>query len=398
MYYKQPRYFGEFKCIGAECLDNCCYGWNIDWTADEVNKAKNAENISNELRELMERSFRSANEANSKFNIKYTQEGRCPFQTEEGLCRIQKELGAEYLSRVCTNFPRTNIQSGNVIYRFCRMSCPVIMDKLLNDERCMELMSAPTGKGNIATLNSLDTVMYPEQKYHKDIFEFFYGLISDKNINVESAVIIGAMAANALTKIIDRKEYNSIPEQLKSLKKQIHNGNILKSVSEIKPNYEIKLGFLPKVLERITKNSVTGLLSDNNGRYNIDMYEFAEARLHEQLKEREFFLRNVALQFLFELNVPFYKWDWTLFENYSIYAVAFACVKMNLIASMVTENTINFRTFKHEFACDGDKKFTVLTTLISRVLCQNIDTPPQIINALKEKGYDKTAYLALLIK
>lgn len=402
MFYKQPRYFGSFQCIGGDCPDNCCYGWHILWKADEVNKVKSAENASPELLELAEKYFQPVSGKPDKIEINYAQNGKCPFETEDGLCRIQKELGAEYLSETCKTYPRTHIFTNSIVYRFCRMSCPVIMDKLLNDEKCMDLVSVSTVKDkgkNFHSINKpINSQKYPEQKYYENIFEFFYELISDKLIDIDSAVIIGAMAANALTKIIGREEYDSIPGQLKALKKQIHNGNMLKSVSEIKPNYELKFGLLPKILEDITENSVSVLLADKDGRYNIDMYELAEARLREQLNEREFFLRNVALQFLFELNVPFCKENQTLFENYSLYAVTFACVKMNLTASMVTEKPINMKTYNHEFICDGDKKFTVLTSLINRALCHETSATEKIMSALKEKGFDKAAYLALLIK
>ena len=25
-----PSYLDEFKCIGGECEDNCCVGWDVD--------------------------------------------------------------------------------------------------------------------------------------------------------------------------------------------------------------------------------------------------------------------------------------------------------------------------------------------------------------------------------
>ena len=27
---RYPRYFKEFKCIGGNCEDSCCIGWDID--------------------------------------------------------------------------------------------------------------------------------------------------------------------------------------------------------------------------------------------------------------------------------------------------------------------------------------------------------------------------------
>ena len=40
MYCRQPKYYGEFKCIGPECTANCCYGWRINWKKGEIDKVK----------------------------------------------------------------------------------------------------------------------------------------------------------------------------------------------------------------------------------------------------------------------------------------------------------------------------------------------------------------------
>ena len=57
MYYKQPKYYSGFQCIGEKCPSNCCYGWDIFWSKTEIDRLLNAENISPELRGLVEISF-----------------------------------------------------------------------------------------------------------------------------------------------------------------------------------------------------------------------------------------------------------------------------------------------------------------------------------------------------
>lgn len=57
MYYRQPRYFGDFKCVGGTCTNSCCIGWRIDWAKDEIDKVTSAPECSEELRELVNKSF-----------------------------------------------------------------------------------------------------------------------------------------------------------------------------------------------------------------------------------------------------------------------------------------------------------------------------------------------------
>ena len=29
-YLRRPSYYRQFRCIGSDCTDNCCIGWEID--------------------------------------------------------------------------------------------------------------------------------------------------------------------------------------------------------------------------------------------------------------------------------------------------------------------------------------------------------------------------------
>ena len=34
-----PKYVEKFKCIGGECEDNCCMGWDIDVDKKKIGRA-----------------------------------------------------------------------------------------------------------------------------------------------------------------------------------------------------------------------------------------------------------------------------------------------------------------------------------------------------------------------
>lgn len=400
MYCKQPRYYENFKCIGEKCPSNCCYGWSITWSQKEIDKLLNAENLSPELRELIEKSFVEDKNSADGFKIKLDKDKKCPFQTEEDLCRIQKELGAEYLSDTCNNYPRSKLRANDTTYRFCRISCPVITDQLLNNENSMNLTVAKSGKGKQLHVikNSEKVIKFPIQKYRAEIFEFFYDLISDRKIDAETAIIFGALAASALTKIELREDYEAVPEQIKALRKQMHDEKMIESIDNIKPNVVLKLKFLPLITETITGGTATFLLHNVDGSLNPEVYAHGEQCLKKALNGRGYFWRNIALSLLFEFNVPFKHEKRTLFENYSIFVVAFACIKLNLIAGLVTDKSITMNIHNQEFLYQGDDKLIGLTSLISRGLCQNTGNGEKIIDLLNENGFNRPAYLALFVK
>ena len=51
-------------------------------------------------------------------------EGRCPMWRDDGLCRIQAELGEDALCHTCREFPRLTHDYGDFIEYGLELSCP----------------------------------------------------------------------------------------------------------------------------------------------------------------------------------------------------------------------------------------------------------------------------------
>lgn len=402
MYYRQPRYYSTFQCIGGSCIDNCCFGWRIDWTKEEVEKVKNAENITPELKELAEKSFVPNAKQEENYIIDLGEERICPFQTPEKLCRIQKELGAEYLSHTCMSFPRITLPVPNVTYRHMRMSCREVMKRMFHEENACDLVNIRGSKefesGNCKFTNDV-LKKRPEIKHYDVIFEFFYELISDKRLSVETSIIFGALAAQKLTELAANKQHDRIPEALKAFRKQFHDPAQISTIENIKPNYNLKLGFMAELIEKVIRGGLTPLLHDSTGTLNIDLYNEGEKKLQENLKGHEFFWRNLALGLLFEFEVPFHIDDYTMFENYSIFAVAFGLLKLNLIATCRSDDRdVKYGTNGQTFVYSGEDKLVGISAMICRSICQDRGKEKLITALLRTFNFTTPAYLALLVK
>lgn len=401
MYYRQPRYFNDFQCVGGACPNSCCIGWRIDWTKEEIDKIKNAPDCSPELKELCEKSFAYDN-SSKQFAIVLDKKNRCPFLTEDNFCKIQREIGAEYLSYTCTTYPRNYTLAKSVLYSHCHMSCPEIMKHILNDNKAMDLVNiTPKVEKVVGAVgaNSEALKKHPELKYRYEIFEFFYEIISDKKHSVENALILSALTAQSLTKFIQTNDIDKIPEAIKTLKAQMHNSSQLKAIEDIKPNYHIKLGILGQMLQEVWKIAkyadTTCSLIDSSGRFNIDLYTAGEELLLAYLKKKPFIMRNIALNLLFELSIPFKNHDFTIFENYAVYVVSFALMKLDTIAIAEIKNRADDE-LSAEF--DMDKYIIKSVAMISRTLCQNMEIDKLIMQILCGNKMTSPAYLALLVK
>lgn len=407
MYYRQPRYYSKFCCSGEECKANCCYGWAIVWKKDEIEKLKGAPNCSDELREKIEKGFvPSIDGDETSFVINLDQNEKCPFQREDGLCEIQKELGAKYLSKTCTLFPRYNSfidLDKNIVYRGCVMSCQEVVRMLVNEENAAELVNIPIKekKLNVSmkyNYKEKDIFENPGLKYRLEIFSFFYDLIGDKNCSLETTMVLGALAAQKLTQLINNDQFSRIPEALKAFRKQTNDSAAIRSIDGIKPNYNVKFGVANKITESALSFNISDTLKDQNGALDVDRYISGEEKLGEMMKDKPFWLRNIALAMLLDSFVPFTSLKHTVFENYSFFVAAISCIKLNAIASAYAPEEINITFQDNTLHFKGIEKIYGLTGMISRRIFQDATAFKNVTKVLNEYDMDSPAYLALLIK
>lgn len=123
-----PSYAQAFRCIGSECEDTCCRGWNVP--IDEAAYRRYQELPPGPTRTLILESVATLPEAGPTKKpavfaiIRMNSENACPMLSEERLCRIQSEHGAELLSHTCATYPRVTHTHAGVPVTALTLSCP----------------------------------------------------------------------------------------------------------------------------------------------------------------------------------------------------------------------------------------------------------------------------------
>ena len=117
MLISKPNYFDDFRCIGGSCPDSCCKEWGVQ--VDDIS-ATYYRSLPGDLGDKL-RSVLVEEDGETVMTI---ENGRCPMWRDDGLCRIQAELGEEALCKVCTEFPRLIHDYGDFIERTLELSCP----------------------------------------------------------------------------------------------------------------------------------------------------------------------------------------------------------------------------------------------------------------------------------
>ncbi len=92
----RPDYYDKFKCIADKCTDSCCIGWEIDIDPDTL---KVYEMESGPLGEKLKKNIQDG-------SFILTEDERCPFLYENGLCELICKKGEGYLCEICSEHPR----------------------------------------------------------------------------------------------------------------------------------------------------------------------------------------------------------------------------------------------------------------------------------------------------
>jgi lysine-N-methylase len=115
VYY--PGYYDQFHCIASACPDSCCKEWTVDIDTDAAAFYRTLPgSLGDRLRQVL-----SDTENSTAMTL---EDGRCPMWREDGLCRIQAELGHDALCKTCREFPRITHDYGDFVELGLELSCP----------------------------------------------------------------------------------------------------------------------------------------------------------------------------------------------------------------------------------------------------------------------------------
>ena len=124
----KPDYFDRFRCIAGACPDSCCKEWDVQVDSASAAMYRSLSGpLGDRLREVLK-------EEDGE-NVMTIIDGRCPMWREDGLCRIQAELGESALCKTCREFPRLTHDYGDFVELGLELSCPEAAKFILNQSR-----------------------------------------------------------------------------------------------------------------------------------------------------------------------------------------------------------------------------------------------------------------------
>ncbi len=392
-YYRQPRYYSSFHCIGGDCPVSCCDGWNVDWYDKEVEKLKKAD-MSNDLRKKVEKFFEYKEDRKS-WLIKMNRYGRCPFHNNEtGLCDIQKELGEEYLGNTCTSYPRTFFLKDGCVFRSISSSCPHVLGIIINDKNAVVPESVMTRNieeklgETLVKFETKDRVeSSPFLKKRLQITDFFLEILHG-NRSLEASMILAAMAAKKISDAAENNNINEIDNLIQIFRKQAAQSSAARAAEGIEPNLKLKFVIVNNLMVSYFGADEAGIsisVLHDGERVIPENYERGKKEFDKAFEGREWAMRNIAenmfLDVFYHLNLT----QGTFFEMFAYYT---ACVA----AIQVFASAIGFAGENIE------QDFIKAVAHLNRRMSHDKYTAGKVVNKMKAIGLTTPAHLALIIK
>lgn len=406
-----PDYYDKFNCIGSTCEDTCCYGWTVP--VDEKTYKKYRKLKNSVLRSNLDRYIkRNRKDPSHSFYAKLilNEDYYCPFLDNNKLCAIQKDMGIEYLSKVCKLYPREANYVNNVLERFMTISCPEAARTILLNKNIMEFNEDNASIDDINENNQIKKVINPNNIYSDAMNKYLWPLrifcitlMQNRNYSLEDRLIILGMFIKKLRESEKNKDYDKIHQIIDEYNKNIADETIKEVLHTIPVNNTLQM----KLIKEFNDQRFMAAFSPNSQAYIDCVAEFlngikytAEENIEDisaryieaiekyykpYMKEHEYIFENYIVNYIFKEAFPINE-NKNVFDQYVKLILNFSILKMLLIGMAAYNNRI-----------DEDLIIRLMYSY-SRAVEHNNVFFENTFRVFKESGYDTLAYMTILIK
>lgn len=348
---KYPKYLKEFKCIGGKCEDSCCIGWDID--IDKITFRQYYKVKDQEMKKMFQKNVHNNEYCQAPDvdygKVKLKKDKRCPFLDECNYCIIQSKLGEEYLSNVCTSFPRILNKIDGYYEMSLDVSCPEAARILLLKEEGIEFEENEETLGKHIISSEIDTKSKEFNnlpiKYFKEIRDLSIKIIKNRKFDLNKRLYILGEFINELeeelkynyknvSKFIKDYDINSVKDpyekdefsyllQVDFFKKTMKYLNILNEVDSLS-------------FKNYTKEVMTGFNfeDDNISKYANVYIEAFEEYSKEYMIKNSFILENYLVNFIYNYMFPFSE-NQSVFDGYIMLLMRYSFIRFYLVGKYI---------------------------------------------------------------
>ncbi|HEY8889553.1 MAG TPA: flagellin lysine-N-methylase [Clostridium sp.] len=399
---RYPTYLKEFNCIGGKCTDSCCIGWDIDIdkvTFRQYYKVKDKE---------MKRMFQKNVHNNDNYlspdvdygKVKLKSGKRCAFLDESNYCIIYSKIGEEYLSNVCTSFPRI-INKVDLCYEISLdVACPEAARILLLKEEGIQFKESyeTLGKHIISSDIETSSKEYDNSpiKYFKEIRDLSVKIIQNRRFDLSQRLYILGDFINTLEKELKHK-YNNVPKFIK----KYDMDSVSDSYEKNQLNYIVQMDFFKRMIgflnvskevdslsfKEYTKQLIAGFKfnQEEDISKNSDLYIKAFEDYNENIiNNNSFIFENYLVNFMYNYMFPFSESE-SIFDGYIMLLIRFSFIRFYLVGKYLNNKQ------------DSKENITEFIQTFSKTIEHHRTYLVDSINYIKENKLNNIEFAKILI-
>jgi len=355
---RYPSYFKEFNCTGGNCEDNCCGEWEIHIDKNTLGQYKNVED--KKMNKFINKNIfikEKYNNANIDYGqIKLSSDKKCPFLDKDKYCIIQSKFGEEYLSNVCTTFPRVINKLDNYYEISLNVSCLEAAKILLLKEDGIDFEEDENNLGKHIVTLDIDTnseeINDTNYKYIREIRDMSIKIIKNRNYELSERLhILGYFFENMRRELC--YNYHGITQFIKGYNIDSFNGGFKRN----KENYMLQLSFYREMLEKLNgfeecysdyfKLRINEVISGfrfnehesliENSELYLKAYDTCEKNI---FKKYSYIFENYLVNHMFKEFFPFSEND-IIFDGYIMMLVRFSYIRFYLVGQYIYNGQIS---------------------------------------------------------
>lgn len=306
-----------FKCIGPNCIDTCCAGWDINI---DKNTFKKYENGKGNLKELINGKYLKNSESGDSFNygfMKITKDNKCPFLNDNLLCEIHGKCGEENLSITCRRYPRVFNIIDDIYEKSGLPSCEEICSKAFLNKEKMEFIEIeeelPEDSIEIRRVIDTDAFIGSDNliQYFWDIRVISINIMQNRNFSIEKRLCLLKSFYKNLETLKNKENFYEIEDLLERIVEDPSNITEFIDSKKIIP-LSITNNFFNIILDKNLLSKVIGtrlkiLLSDLNKDQNLlnNIYEYHLKSLDTYFNQYSYIFENYLVNQIFKDIIPF---------------------------------------------------------------------------------------------
>jgi lysine-N-methylase len=180
--------------------------------------------------------------------MKFTADNRCPFLAEDKLCNIQKQHGAEFLSKTCSLYPRALVRFDGAMQKALYLSCPEAARLVLLSPQLLPPQDAP--RYHEFSLEQSQNSVSSSGGLARQMRNFALDLLQDRTYPLWQRLFLLGTVCRRVHELTAAQQTTQIPQLLAQYATMALEGKLRPHLDGIPPRPGLQLDLVLRLIQR----------------------------------------------------------------------------------------------------------------------------------------------------